>query len=123
MDFDAAINSHVAWKMKLSSYLSKPDHSLDAAKIEASDQCELGRWIAAENQKYSGLAEFAALRKEHEHFHKIAAGVVRKADAGQSVKEETALGAHSDFANASRAVVNALMALKNKLATGKAAAR
>jgi hypothetical protein len=37
---------------------------------------------------------------------------VRKANTGQAVGQETALGAHSDFARASQAVVKAIMAMQ-----------
>jgi len=119
MNFDDAIAAHVAWRMKLSSYLAKPNHSLNADEVAKPTSCELGHWIAGEGQHYAAMREFSTLQTEHAHFHKAAADVVRRADSGQKVSEEVALGAHSQFADASKAVVNSLMALKSKLADPK----
>jgi hypothetical protein len=115
MNFDEAINVHSAWKQKLNTYLAKPDHSLKVADVEADNKCALGQWMQGEGQKHSALPEFSKLRTDHARFHKAAAAVVKKADAGEKVAGETALGAHSEFATASTAVVAAIMALKKKL--------
>ena len=112
MNFDTAIESHAAWKMKLAAYLANPDHGLKASAIEVDDQCDLGKWLRGEGQKYSQSAEFSKLVSAHTQFHKAAAEVVRRADSGQNVKEEVALGARSEFAQASTAVVKALMMMK-----------
>jgi hypothetical protein len=117
MDFDQAISAHSKWKAKLRSYLAKPDRSLSASEVAQDDKCELGKWIFGEGAKYSGLPEFQTLRSEHARFHKAAAGVIHKAESGQSVAEETALGAKSEFTSATTAVVTALVAMKAKVAT------
>jgi Chemoreceptor zinc-binding domain len=114
MDFNQAIAAHSGWKMKLSNYLNKPDHSLKPAEVALDSQCELGKWIAGEGAKYAKLAEFTKLKTEHSHFHKAAADVVRRADAGQNVSQEVLLGAHSEFTAASTSVVQAIMAMKSK---------
>ncbi|HEX4075904.1 MAG TPA: CZB domain-containing protein [Candidatus Acidoferrales bacterium] len=114
MNFDSAISAHTQWKAKLASYISKPDHSLNPAAVAAHNGCELGKWLDGEGKKYSSLPEYSALVSDHNRFHKAAAEVVKKADAGQKVAEDVALGSHSDFANASSAVVKALMAMKLK---------
>lgn len=85
MNFDDAITAHTQWKMKLSSYLSHPDDSLDVASVSADNKCLLGQWIGGEGAKYSSLPEFAKLRTEHTHFHKAVGDVVRKAAMGQNV--------------------------------------
>lgn len=113
MNFDEAIGAHSTWKTKLSKYLQKPDGSLHAADIGPDDKCELGKWIAAEGNKLSKLPEFRSLKQEHTRFHKAAADVVRRADAGENVKDDVVLGAHSEFGGASSAVVQALMHMKN----------
>ncbi len=112
MNFDQAISCHVQWKSKLAAYVAKPDHSLNASEIEHEDRCDLGKWIRGEGQKYARLPEFTKLAADHTHFHAAAADVVRKADAGQHASEEIALGAKSDYAAASNAVVTSLMRMK-----------
>ena len=101
--------------MKLAVYLSKPDYSLDASVVALPNECELGKWIYGEGQKYSNIPEFAALVSNHASFHTAAGEVVRKADAGQNVTEEIVLGANSQFASTSTAVVRSIMAMKSKL--------
>ncbi len=117
MDFDYAISAHSSWKGKLRSYLAKPDRSMSGADVAKDNSCDLGKWLYGEGAKFSNLPEYQAARSEHARFHKAAADIIHKADSGQNVVEETALGAKSDFASASSAVVSALMALKSKLAT------
>ncbi|HEX7673533.1 MAG TPA: CZB domain-containing protein [Bdellovibrio sp.] len=114
MDFDEAIRAHSSWKMKLSAYLRKPDGSLKPDEIQQDHKCDLGKWIHGEGSKFSSLPEFKTLKVEHAKFHKCAADVVRKADKGESVSDETALGAKSEFSNASSAVVTAIMSMKRK---------
>jgi hypothetical protein len=53
MDFDEAIKAHSAWKMKLSTYLKKPDGSLKPSEIQVDNKCQLGQWIYAEGARLS----------------------------------------------------------------------
>ena len=115
MDFDYAIAAHSSWKNRLATYLKKPDHSLKPAEVGMDDHCDLGKWIAGEGKQFAKLPEYATMKSEHARFHKAAAAVVQRADAGQNVSEEVALGAKSDFVAASAAVVRAIMALKSKV--------
>ncbi|MCX7977651.1 MAG: CZB domain-containing protein [Bdellovibrionaceae bacterium] len=114
MDFDEAIKAHSAWKMKLSNYIKKPDGSLKVADVQVDNKCQLGQWIYGEGAKYSSMPEYQKLKTEHARFHKAAASVVMKADTGQDTSEEVALGAKSEFAMASSAVVSAIMEMKRK---------
>ena len=116
MDFDQAIAAHSAWKQKLSEYLRKRDGSLKSAEVALDTKCPLGQWIHGEGSKYVKLSEFTTLKTEHTRFHKAAADVVRHADSGKSTSEEIALGSKSEFANASSAVVMAIMAVKKHAA-------
>jgi hypothetical protein len=115
MEFDQAIAAHAAWKSKLAKYLKNPDHSLEPSKVAADDQCELGKWIAGEGRKFTKLPEFATVKSDHARFHKVAADIVQRANSGQQVAEEVALGAKSEFATASSSVVRSIMALKAKV--------
>lgn len=114
MDFDEAIKAHSSWKLKLSSYLRKPDGSLKVSEVQVDNKCQLGQWIYGEGMKYSSLPEYQTLKNEHTKFHKAAANVVMKADSGQNVSEETAIGGTSDFSVASSTVVSAIMSMKRK---------
>jgi hypothetical protein len=114
MDFEQAIAAHSAWKAKLREYLTKKDGSLSSAEVSADNKCALGQWIHGEGIRYSKLPEYSILKKEHARFHKAAAGIVLKADSGQSVSEEVTLGSRSAFTTASSAVVMAIIAMKKQ---------
>jgi len=115
MDFDQAINAHVQWKSKLAGYIAKPDKSLNALTVSGDRNCELGKWLHGEGTKYSSLRDYAALVADHARFHRAAGEVIKKADSGQDESEEVALGANSEFSNASMAVVSKLMQLKREV--------
>ncbi|MBI2522008.1 MAG: CZB domain-containing protein [Bdellovibrio sp.] len=113
MNFDDAIQAHVNWKMKLQIYLRRPDKSLNPATIEPDCNCDLGKWIHGEGgARYMSDPKFVKLLNDHAKFHKVAAEVVRKADSGQSVSEETALGSKSEFAILSQAIVITLVEMR-----------
>jgi hypothetical protein len=115
MDFDHAIAAHAAWKSKLAKYLKSPDHSIKPAEVALDDHCELGKWIAGEGKQFANLPEYASMKSDHTRFHKVAADIVQRANAGQKVLEEVALGAKSEFASASSSVVRAIIALKSRV--------
>ncbi len=98
MNFDEAIAAHSAWKQKLAIYLAKPDKSIDSNKFHLDNQCDLGKWIHSQALPLVGNPTFQDLKKEHAAFHRPASDVVKRADAGQKVTEEIALGAKSLYA-------------------------
>ncbi len=112
MDFDQAIAAHSAWKAKLKAYLKNPDHSLKPADVQVDNKCILGQWIYGEGKRWSSTPGYSELKAQHAKFHLAAAAVVRKADSGQPVAEEIALGAKSDFTTTTVAVVNAIVRMK-----------
>lgn len=114
MNFDEAIRAHSDWKMKLRTYLRNPDGSLKSVEIAPDNKCALGQWIHGEGTKWSSLPEYETLKTEHAKFHKEAAQIVTKADSGQNITEEIALGGSSGFATASSSVVSAIMKMKTK---------
>jgi methyl-accepting chemotaxis protein len=114
MNFDQVIASHSQWKSKLSAYLRNPDRSLQPSDVSADNKCELGKWIAADGAKLANEPEFSTLKAEHTRFHKAAADIIRRANSGEKVAEETVLGATSEFLSCSTNVVQALMHIKSK---------
>lgn len=112
MDFDEAIRAHATWKRRFSACLRARDHGIDVANLEVDDKCPLGCWIHGEGAKHGARPELVALKDAHARFHRAAAAVARKAESGQAVSEELVLGSDSDFAQASQAVVAALMTAK-----------
>jgi len=110
MNVETAVKAHVAWKAKLKAYLSAPNKSLNPTEIEKDNNCDLGKWLRGEGAKHSGKKTYKDLLAEHAKFHKAAASIVRRADSGQKVLEETALGATSEFSTLSGRVVELIMA-------------
>ena len=116
MNFDAAIVAHSEWKRKLKSYLLNPDESLKSGEVAAHNKCPLGQWIEGEGRKQHGsMPEFAKLKTVHAHFHQTAGELVRKADSGQKVESEVALGSDSEFCKATTSVISAIAELRKKV--------
>ncbi|MFY9676519.1 MAG: CZB domain-containing protein [Terriglobales bacterium] len=114
MNFEDAVLCHSEWKRRLHEYAESPDHSLKVDEVAASDRCKTGKWIRGEGRKYSVYPEYAKLIAEHARFHKAAAEIVRRADCGDDMRGEFALGVGSEFSLASSAVVLALMDMKRR---------
>ena len=112
MNFDDAIKAHVAWKIKLTTYIKKPDRSLNHEVVCKDDNCDLGKWIHNEGKAFANLVEYNQLKKEHARFHKAAADIIKKADAGHGLSEEVAVGMKSEYNEASNNVVSAIMQMK-----------
>ncbi len=118
MNFDAAMAAHAAWYMKLSKYLSKPDGSLSAS-LAGSNHCELGMWLNSNGKAYAHMPEFEVLVASHEQFHRIAGDLITKANAGQSVPDDVALGPMSELALASSKLVRSMITLEMKTRDSK----
>jgi hypothetical protein len=112
MDFNQAISVQVQWKSKLAQYIANPDKSLDSTKVSSDRNCDLGKWLYGDGQKFASLPEYATLTAEHARFHRAAGEVIKNADAGKNVSHDIQLGGDSEFSKASSAVVSKIMAIK-----------
>ena len=115
-DFDKAVRAHSDWKMKLGAYIRRPDQTLRAVEVARDDLCELGCWIHGPGRDLAGSSEYTRLKSAHADFHRAAADIVRRADAGEAVSEDIALSATSPYSHASANVVQAITAMKRKSA-------
>jgi len=84
VDFDQAIQCHVEWKMKLTSYIRKPDRSLDPSKVCGDAGCPLGKWLKGEGAKFSSTPEYAQLVADHARFHQAARANTQESPARSS---------------------------------------
>jgi len=117
MDFLSAIDAHGDWKKRLRAYLLNPDHSLSAQKVSSDSECDLGKWIySGETRAYVCDACFQKLKTVHAEFHEAAAEVVRRANTGEVMSEEDALGSSSAFGMASIAIIQCLIELSRRAA-------
>jgi methyl-accepting chemotaxis protein len=115
MDFTEAIRAHAEWKLRLSLYLRRPNGTLVAREVAADDRCVLGKWLGGEGLAHAALPGFGELRQAHARFHRAAADIVRRADAGESVLEDVALGGNSEYAQASNEITRLLMEMRSVL--------
>ena len=115
MDFDGAIKAHAEWKVKLTSYIGKPDGSYKPEIVSQDNQCPLGKWIYGEGKAYQTQPEFTELKKHHAAFHKAAGDIIRRCDKGENVSADLNLGANSEYRKVSNEVVRLIMALKSKV--------
>jgi hypothetical protein len=115
IDFDQAIGTHSKWKRQLRRSLEQRDGSLHPDEVSLDGNCFLGRWIYGEGARHSALPEYRKLKYEHARFHVVASELVRKANSGESVCEQTAPCANSEFSISSSAVVIAILAIKKRL--------
>jgi Chemoreceptor zinc-binding domain len=115
MDFDQAVSAHTKWKRKLRRYVAKHDGSLRPGDVSLDHECVLGQWIYAEGAAYSSMPEYTKLKFEHARFHMVAAELVKKANAGESVSAEMVPCSNSEFSTSSSAVVIAIMAMKKRV--------
>ena len=115
MDFDEAIGKHSKLKRKLRRYLEQQDSSIIPTRSPSTIIVFWEAGFTAEGARYASLPEFRKLKYEHTRFHVVAADLVRKANSGESVSEQTAPCANSEFSLASSAVVIAILAIKKRL--------
>jgi hypothetical protein len=64
---------------------------------------------------HASLPEYTKLKYEHARFHLVAAELVKKANAGESVSAEMEPCCNSQFSTSSSAIVIAIMAMKKRL--------
>ena len=106
MDFDAAINVHLEWKLRLTEYLRAPDRSLSEAEVARDDLCELGRWLH-DDPPVDDTTRLALLDR-HAVFHRAVAAVVARAHDGDHVVDELVDGALTDVGVASASLIGLL---------------
>lgn len=112
MDFEQAKAAHFDWKAKLKAYIAKPDGSLKPDIVSQDNQCMLGKWLYAEGKAHAALPEYKELVTHHATFHKCAGSIIAKADKGEKVSEEVALGTQSPYNVASANVTAAIVKLQ-----------
>lgn len=113
-DFNAAINAHIDWKMKLSRYLENPDGSLKADHVCKDNACVLGKWIYGDghHHRQNNPKLFDELRNSHAEFHKTAGEVIRLIDSRDRKAAEKLLSPHGRYSGISNQTVNLIKRLK-----------
>jgi methyl-accepting chemotaxis protein len=111
-DFDAAIEAHRAWKIKLRNAISHHE-KLDVGTISRDDCCPLGKWIHGPGgHHYGSKPRFVELQNKHRDFHRAVGTIAQSINDGQHANAEKLLGAGSAFTTISTDIVSVLTRFK-----------
>jgi methyl-accepting chemotaxis protein len=111
-DFDAAIDAHRQWKVKLRRAIDEKQ-TLDADTICRDDQCPLGKWIHGPGgTRWGSRPMFTQLQGKHAEFHQAAADVARKINAAAYTEAENLIGSGTRFSQVSTEVTTILTKAK-----------
>lgn len=121
MNFTEATNAHTDWKIRLRGAISEKS-TLDLDTIASDECCELGRWLhGASKGRYGTLPAHGECLLAHARFHLRAADVAATINARNYSEAEQMLGAGTQYALASRAIVLAIEALRRQIGEYKPA--
>jgi hypothetical protein len=88
LNFLAAIEAHVRWKVRLEAYINGTgEEQLDADVVCRDELCMLGKWIYGPGgERFGDHPKFPTLRDTHKEFHRCAGQVIRFVDDGEKAK-------------------------------------
>ena len=114
MNFDDAIAAHIKWKVRLNQFIDGTStEKLDSNVVCKDNMCDLGKWIYGEGAKYKAEVSHRTLVERHANFHRCAADVVKKVEAGDPTSARSMLA--GAFAVASKDTIGAIMQLKKEV--------
>ncbi|MFA6957235.1 MAG: CZB domain-containing protein [Thermoanaerobaculia bacterium] len=114
IDFDAAIEAHVEWKMRLRILLDSGEAaSAYPDELEAADRCSFGRWLRSDGRRLESDPVYGALDRFHAEFHRSAATVIHLAAVGERLQAESTLA--GEYARNSVNLLSALMELRRRV--------
>ncbi len=103
VDFYAAIQAHVLWRVRLEAYINGSGEKLNAEHVGHDHHCPLGEWIyGSGGQHYGNHPRFPELQEAHACFHRQAGEVIRHADSGDEARARELL--RGDYAACSQKV-------------------
>lgn len=116
-DFNAAIKTHIDWKMKLSKYIENPDGSLVHSQVCLDNACLLGKWIYGDGQihKRSHADLFEKVKVSHAAFHEAAGEIVRMVNQQKISEAKKLLGPSGVYLKVSSDTVELIEKLKNQV--------
>ena len=109
-----AIVSHRLWRIRFTSALETGLEALRTDIVEAADQCALGKWLQATEipRQVRESPQFNNVVELHRDFHRVSGLVLAFAKEGSHQQFIDALNPDGIFSQASSALVDALLALK-----------
>ncbi len=109
---DKAIGAHGAWKVKLRQNIDGT-LALVPAEVGVDNRCEFGKWLySLAGTPISTDPRYKEILELHKAFHKIAATVVTKVQAGDKAGAETSIGLKGDYTVASAQLTAKMMEWK-----------
>jgi len=116
-DFNAALSAHIDWKMKLSRYMTNPDHSLNPDKVCVDNACALGKWLYGDGQTYNDKHPqiFSHLKSSHAEFHKTAAKVITAVHEGNKKLAESLMAPNGPYMRVSEQTIDLIQELQGKV--------
>ena len=116
MDFNAAIQAHANWKLRLHGYSRGTlKETIDERTAGSDNLCALGQWIHGEGKTVMDKAGSEELRLAHAAFHKAAACIAAIIGRGEAPAAVALLDSpNSDFNRYSREVTKILMRLRDR---------
>lgn len=86
MDFDAAMQAHASWRIRLTGYANGISREkFDAGETGRDNLCDLGKWLHGEGKaELQGVPEYRQLVIAHAEFHRHAAAIIRAIDEGRA---------------------------------------
>ncbi len=113
MNIDSAFETHAQWIESFCEVILKQE-SIEVAAYEKDEDCALGKWLHGVGQvQYGHSPAFAELLSRHAEFHRLAAHVAQTINAKEFDHASQLLQKEGDYAAASRAVYQAIRALKS----------
>jgi PAS domain S-box-containing protein len=108
LNFDEAIEAHLAWRRQITNFLATSNPKLDSEKVCLDNQCDLGKWIYKIEPRFKNNPHFIELKKTHADFHRVTANIVLLANEGKLTEPEASLGPDSDFGKLSQKIISKL---------------
>jgi hypothetical protein len=115
-DFNAAKAAHLAWKVRLNSFL-KGTGQLTKDQAVSHQHCQLGQWYYSDGQKkYGHIPEMRQMEQPHAELHNIIKSILRLKEAGNI------RGAEEEYLKVeplSKQIVSLLDKVQAKVESGK----
>ena len=105
-----AIGAHGMWKVRMKNAINTGKSEFTIEQVSVDNQCEFGRWLYGSTiSAAEKTADYETCRKLHAEFHKVTAGVLRQALAGDKDAAAKALAPDGKFTDASARLTTAMM--------------
>jgi hypothetical protein len=111
---DKAVGAHGLWKVKLRQSIAGT-LSLSPAEVVVDNRCEFGKWLyGMAGSSMTSDPHYKEVLDLHKAFHKAAAEVVSKVQAGDKAGAEASVGLQGEYTPASSRLTAKMMEWKRK---------